>query len=118
MDKNIDEAIQDHLGRAATKNDNEVCCPHCKAPIELRQFAAFKPTVLTMAYTVEDGHMMGLKSIGGSLSALHDLLVTSARQLGGSVAPMLKGARISDNRYEFDILIAEAAPNKRSRKQS
>jgi hypothetical protein len=115
MDGAMDESIW-RLGEAATEGHNKVCCPQCHAELEFRQFAAFKPTVMTVAYTVEDGHMMGLKSIGGSLSALHDLLVASAKQLGGNVAPLLKGARISGCSYEFDILIAEAAPKKRKKK--
>ena len=115
MDQITNEEIQS-LADAVTENQNKVCCPHCNKPFELRQFAEFKPTLLTMAYTVEAGHLMSLKSIGGSLSALHDLLVASARQLGGSVAPMLKGVRVSDSSYEFDILIAEAPPKKRNRK--
>jgi hypothetical protein len=84
-------------------------CPHCEKEFALQmQPQLQEKTVLTMAYELQEGHMMQAVSIGEAIAAMGRLLRATAKHIGGNVEVFVNDARFEERRIAFDFLILSA----------
>jgi hypothetical protein len=93
-------------------------CPQCHASFALSMVPKLQDnTILTLAYELQEGHMMQATSIGESIAAMGRLLRSTAKHIGGNVEVFINNARFEERKISFDFLILPAPVKVNQRKK-